>query len=76
MEVKKIYQQVDEYNRMLHRIFRQTEDGQKLLAYWEGDLRMEPGNSEGADPYHLGRVEGRKEFVRTILRSIEQAEVN
>lgn len=76
MELKTIYQQVDEYNRMLHRVFKQSEDGQKLLAFWEDSLRMEPGNAEGIDPYQLGRVEGRKEFVRTILRSIEQAEGN
>lgn len=76
MELKTIYKQVDEYNRMLHRVFKQTEDGKKLLALWQDDLLMEPGNTEGIDPYQLGRVEGRKEFVRVILRSIQQAEVN
>ena len=73
-EIHKAYQGLHDYNKLVHRVFVQSEDGKKLLSYWEDSLIHEPLNTFGIEPFNLGRVEGRKEFVRLILGAIKQAE--
>jgi len=72
-QIKQAYQQVNEYQKRIHRVFG-TEDGAKLLNDWKQSVLMEPSNAMGADLFSLGRTEGRNEFVRHLMTSIEMAE--
>lgn len=75
-QVKEAYSKLHEFNQLVHRVFVQNANGKKLLEYWVDNLTHEPLNTFGIEPFNLGRVEGRKEFVRLILGAIKQAEEN
>lgn len=70
----KTYEQANDYQKRLHRVFTQTEDGKELMVIWENSLKMTEAHFLGADLYALGRAEGRKEFVREIILAMKQAE--
>lgn len=67
-------EQADQYYKLLHRVFIQTDDGAKLLDIWLNAVMMTEGHEYGKDPYDVGRVEGRKAFVREIYLQSKQAE--
>ena len=71
---KKQYQQVNEFDKLVHRVFKQSEDGAKLLGFWNDHLMTSPEDSAGIDPFRLGQESGRKDFVRRINGQIIQAE--
>lgn len=68
------YKAVNEYNKLVHRVFVQTEDGKKLLAIWTDHLVSSDGDVNGRDLYSLGVTEGLNRFVRKIKANIIQAE--
>ena len=70
----KAYEQAGDYQKRLHRVFSQTEDGKELMIIWENALKMTESHVLGSDLYSLGRTEGRKEFVREIMLAMKQAE--
>ena len=72
----KTLEQSNDYQKRLHRVFRQSEDGKELLKIWEAALTMSEGHMFGQDLYNLGRMEGRKEVVREIILQSKQAEGN
>jgi hypothetical protein len=61
------------YNDLLYRVFV-TEDGKELLEQLKGQVLMLPIASAGVDLFSMGKVEGRNEFVRSIIQTIEQKE--
>ena len=65
---------LESYRKLLHKVFRQTEEGKAILQWWEEDLKMSPGDLKGQDLYNLGVVAGHKEFVRNIIHLMSQAE--
>ena len=70
----KAQQDANEYQKLLHRVFFETQDGQKLLEQWKHIALVTEGHLMGKDAYDLGRMEGRKEFIRDIMNQSQQAE--
>ena len=64
----------NEYQKLLHQVFIENPQGTKLLDIWLNTALMTEGYFYGKDPYDIGRMEGRKEFVREILLQSQQAE--
>lgn len=71
---QKIQEDANEYQKLLHRVFVESEDGQKLLDHWSHIALFTEAHMTGIDAYNLGRTEGRKEFVREIINQSKQAE--
>lgn len=72
-QIQKAYQQVNEYQKRVHRVFS-TDDGKELLRLWKQHILMEPINNLGADLFNLGRAEGRNQFVRDLITAMNMAE--
>lgn len=64
----------NEYQKLLHKVFVENKDGEALLGIWLDATLITEGHSYGKDAYDLGRIEGRKEFVREIMIQSKQAE--
>jgi hypothetical protein len=71
-------QQQSRYNQrdyLIHRVFKQNESGAELLAMWVKDaLIMAPTARAGDELLAIGLEEGKKEFIRKILMTIEKVE--
>jgi hypothetical protein len=59
---------------LIHRVFKQNEDGAKLLARWTEIVTMTEVVAPGLDLGQIGKREGYNMFVREIIRSINQVE--
>ncbi|MCP4090275.1 MAG: hypothetical protein GY746_10835 [Gammaproteobacteria bacterium] len=59
---------------LMHRIFQQTDAGRDLLEEFKDSLMKVPADNKGPDPFYLGMEEGRKQFIRNIILTIEQIE--
>jgi len=57
---------------LMHRLFKQNEEGAELLAFWKEALIMSPTAQGGMDSVEIGINEGRKSFIRDILLTIER----
>lgn len=68
------YQQINDYQKLLHMVFKQSAEGAKLLEIWCDHLLRSPEDLEGRDLFLLGKTAGRNDFVRDILDAIDQAE--
>lgn len=71
---QKMHESGNEYQKLLHQVFIESEHGAKLLDIWLDAALMTEGHFNGKESYDLGRMEGRKEFVREILLQSKQAE--
>lgn len=71
---KKAFEATQKFISQLHRVFVQNEDGAEILSYWKHDLMMTDGSINGSNPYQIGIVEGKKQFVRKLINMINQAE--
>lgn len=74
MDNKQRFQQVNEFNKKVHKLFAQTDEGQDVLEAWSDFALTTPSHVNGADLYSIGVVEGRKEFIREIINAIRMAE--
>lgn len=70
-----------EYAQLIHRVFKQTEDGQRLLKEWtEASLIYEWETSSifdvpGLDPQRLAYKEGQRFFpkhIHSLIQVIEE----
>ena len=58
---------------LIHQVFKQNEAGAKLLAMWVQDaLIMAPTARPGDDLLAIGLEEGKKEFIRKVLLTIQK----
>jgi len=64
----------DQIDYLIHRTFKQSEDGQKLLELWTEGLIMSPTANPGDDILSVGINEGQKRFIRGILLTIKKVE--
>jgi len=64
----------DHIDSLIHRIFAQNESGKEWLEMWKEWLIMSPSAPEGADMLTIGKLEGMKSFVRSIIMTIEKVE--
>lgn len=55
---------------ILHIVFVQNEKGAELLETWKSDLMMMDSFGPQSTPFEAGLNEGKKMFVRDILRQI------
>lgn len=62
------------YNYLVHRVFKQSEDGQKLLDHWKELAIMTPTVIPEADNFTAGINEGKKTMIREICHIINQVE--
>jgi len=59
---------------LVHQAFQQNDAGRELLALWKETLIMQPTVQPGIDPVFSAINEGKKEFIRNILLTIERIE--
>lgn len=60
---------------LIHQVFKQNEVGAELLAMWVQDaLIMAPTARPGDDLLAIGLEEGKKEFIRKVLLTIQKIE--
>ena len=66
------------YNKidyLIHQVFKQNEAGAELLATWvQSALIMAPTARPGDDLLAIGLEEGKKEFIRKVLLTIQKIE--
>lgn len=70
-------QETDEGKRidyLIHQAFKQNDAGRELLALWKETLIMQATVQPGIDPTYSAINEGKKEFIRNILLTIERIE--
>ena len=53
---------------LIHRVFKQTEDGQELLSRWREIVEMVAVVEPGLDLGEIGAREGYNRFIRGIIR--------
>jgi hypothetical protein len=56
---------------LIHRIFYQTDEGVQLLNIWKNTTLMNASARSGSDLLTIGLSEGKKDFVRNIILTIE-----
>lgn len=60
---------------LIHQVFKQNEAGAELLAIWvQSALVMAPTARPGDDLLAIGLEEGKKEFIRKVLLTINKVE--
>lgn len=59
---------------LLHKVFKQSEEGAELLAKWKDDLLMIPSVMPHYTAMEAGLMEGPKMFIRNIITQIESVE--
>jgi hypothetical protein len=65
-----------EYHNQIHRVFKQNQEGVKLLDKWFDDYVMSPTVVPGNSLEAHGIREGTASFVRHIMKTIEMVENN
>lgn len=77
-EAKQQKEQEANYNKLdylIHRVFKQSEAGAELLDIWvQNALIMAPTARAGDDLLAIGLEEGKKEFIRKVLLTINKVE--
>ena len=62
---------------LIHQVFKQNEAGAELLAIWvQSALVMAPTARPGDDLLAIGLEEGKKEFIRKVILTINKVEGN
>ena len=64
----------DKVNYLVHKTFAQNEAGVELLEIWKEVLIMGSTAAPGMDSVEIGIREGRKEFIREIIKIINRVE--
>jgi hypothetical protein len=60
---------------LIHQVFKQNEAGAELLAIWvQNALIMSPTAKPGDDLLAIGLEEGKKEFIRKVILTINKVE--
>jgi len=57
---------------LVHKVFFQNENGAELLKIWKEALIMSPTAYPNSDLLSVGINEGHKQFIRSILLTIER----
>ena len=67
---KKTLEAKDQSNILYHKLFKQNEDGAKLLAIWKEKALLNPSVLPHFTQFEAGLEEGRKCFIRDIMAAI------
>ncbi len=68
------FEREQKIGKLMHRVFKQSEDGRELLKELTDSAFMLDISMHGTDPFLLGREEGKRLFIRNIHLTIEQQE--
>lgn len=75
LKQQEVFKQLAEKNAiLLHKVFKQSDSGQELLAKWKNDLIMVPSVLPHYTQFEAGIAEGAKMFIRNIIAQIETVE--
>ena len=66
----------DKKSVLLHKVFKQSEDGVELLSQWRESLMMIPTISPDSSQFGAGIIEGEKSFIRNIITAIQSVETD
>jgi hypothetical protein len=61
-------------DQLIHKVFRQTEEGRELLEIWQKALINRPTVTEVSTQFGAGIEEGKKTFIRGIVLTVERIE--
>ena len=61
-------------DHLIHKLFKQTEEGRELLKVWSDTLIMQPTAEDGMDMVAIGIREGQKRMIRGIVLTINRVE--
>ena len=64
----------ERHDHSLHKIFAQSEEGKFILEHWKKRLIRESTAVNGDSRLDIGLKEGRKNFIRDIIETIERVE--
>jgi len=64
----------DQLDYLVHKVFKQSPNGKKLLSIWEEILIMTPGAEPDMCMIEVGIKEGYKRFIRNIKLTINRVE--
>lgn len=64
----------DKIDYLIHKVFKQSQEGAELLEIWTEALKMTPTAQPGYDLLTIGIEEGKKLFIRQILTTIKKVE--
>lgn len=59
---------------LTHDVFAKDERGKELLSLWRRSLEINPVARPGMDLLSIGIEQGKKDFIRNIILTIERAE--
>lgn len=59
---------------LIHQVFKQNKEGAELLAIWKETLIMDSCAFPGADMLTVGLKAGSKQFIRSIILTINKVE--
>ena len=57
---------------LIYKIFAESAEGKELLEEFKKSLLTMPADRLGNDLYSLGKEEGRKDFMRNIINTINK----
>jgi hypothetical protein len=66
--------QFDRLDYLWHQTFAQTDSGRELLEILSKRIMTTPAANQANDIYHLGYRDGRDDFIKYILMTIEKVE--
>lgn len=64
----------DKIDYLIHKLFKQTDEGKELLGVWMQSLIFKPCAEPGMDTLEIGINEGYKRFIRNIKLTIDRVE--
>lgn len=64
----------DEAEQLIHKVFKQSPNGKKLIAIWKEALIMTPTVTPNSTQFQVGIEEGKREFIRNIYLTIKNVE--
>jgi hypothetical protein len=66
----------NETEQLIHKVFKQSPNGKKLIAIWKEALIMTPTVTPNSTQFQVGIEEGKREFIRNIYLTIKNVEGN
>jgi hypothetical protein len=64
----------NETEQLIHKVFKQSPNGKKLIAIWKEALIMTPTVTPNSTQFQVGIEEGKREFIRNIYLTIKNVE--
>jgi len=73
-QTEETLQAKEQSNNLYHKLFKQNQDGHKLLEIWKEKALLNPSVEPHFTQFQAGIEEGRKMFIRDIMAAINSVE--